>query len=88
MKIEVAVEDNTAFFEWKDGNFPGRFTFLDRTSKMLVEVNIELFTFQRLMEQIYKKIDVLTLIGTVHPIQEEILGEAEIYEKKDSNGVK
>ena len=110
MKIEIAVEGkNNTVFDWNVSSFPGRFTFLDRTSKVLIEVNIDLEAFEILVRQIERKVN----LSKVHPWtcekcgelnymlakychkcaapkpvifipREDIPGEAEIYEKKDS----
>ena len=58
MKIEIAVEGNdNSTFDWNVNNFPARFTFLDRTSKVLVEVNLDLEAFEILMKQIERKVN-------------------------------
>ena len=66
MKIEIAVERENAHFDFNVVNFPARFIFLDRSSKVLVEVNLELDTFKNLMKEIREKINVDELMKDAH----------------------
>ena len=58
MKIEIAVERKNAHFDFSVVNFPARLIFLDRSSKVIIEVNLELDTFKNLMKEIREKINV------------------------------
>lgn len=62
MRIDVAVEHENAHFEWGVRNFPARFIFLDRSSNVLVEVNLEMDDFKQLLKEIFTKINVKELM--------------------------
>jgi len=62
MKVEITVEHENAHFDWDVANFPARLIFLDRTSKTLVEVNLEMDTFKHLLKEIFEKINVKELM--------------------------
>lgn len=62
MKIEITVEGNdNTMFDWSVSNFPGRFSFLDRMTRTLIEVNISLDGFENLIKQISDKVNISKL---------------------------
>lgn len=63
MKIDIAVENENAHFRFDEStiNFPFIFTFIDRTSKTLIEVNLNLDTFELLFQEIFSKVNITEL---------------------------
>lgn len=60
MKINIAVEEENAHFRFDMPtiNFPFIFTFMDRVSKTLVEVSLDLDSFKKLIEEIETKTNI------------------------------
>ena len=63
MKIDIAVENENAHFRFDKPtiNFPFVFTFIDRISKTLIEVNLDLDTFELLFQEIFSKVNITEL---------------------------
>lgn len=57
MKIDIAVEGENAHFRFDKPaiNFPFVFTFVDRISKTLIEVSLDLDAFEKLSEEVFNK---------------------------------
>ena len=60
MKIDIAVEGESAHFRFDKPiiNFPFVFTFMDRTSKTLIDVSLDSDTFKKLVEEISNKTNI------------------------------
>ena len=65
MKINIAVEEENVHFRFDMPtiNFPFIFTFMDRVSKTLVEVSLDLDSFKKLYEEIFTKTNIDELNG-------------------------
>ncbi len=62
MKIDIVVEHQNAHFDWGVRNFPARMIFLDGSSKILFETNLEMDTFKQLLKEIFENINVKELM--------------------------
>lgn len=64
MRIDIAVEKENAHFRFDDPtiNFPFIFLFMDRTSNTLVEVSLDLDTFNHLVSEMDEKLNIEKLL--------------------------
>lgn len=71
MKIDIAVaEENAHFrFDMPTINFPFIFTFVDRTSGILIEVSLDLESFEMLFQEIFSKVNITELNMMIDEIE-------------------